>query len=342
MQFDPKTGNVICESCGNSITIEAAKAMQKTGHSDDEFDWGKYKKGLQNTEKVETLVYTCKNCGATFEVDGNTAATTCPYCDSNVVLSERVNAGLQPNKIIPFKVDRRQLEHLLAKYHSKKKLLPKTFFSESTISKAQGVYVPFWLFQGTLDGEVILDGQRVSTRREGDYQVTRTDYYKLEREGCMSFEKLPVDASVKMDNALMDSLEPYDYSQMVDFNSAYLAGFLADKFDSDPDRELPRATRRMMRTVSDAFAKTASDYSGVTISTNNLHLEDTDVMYALIPVYLLNCEYNGKKYQYAVNGQTGKVVGDLPISKSRCLKFFCLYGGIAGAIVAAFLSFMVL
>ena len=287
-----------------------------------------------------TRTYQCVSCGAQIEVEAATAATRCPYCDNNVVLTDQVSGGLRPNGVIPFRITRKELPNVVNKFYRGKHLLPKTFLSQRKLKEVQGIYVPFWLFDCRLDGNMVMQGTRIRHYREGDYDCTETSYYLLEREGGMSFARVPVDASVKMPDDLMDSLEPFDYSDLVDFNDAYLSGYLADRFDSSPDAELPRADRRMLNSAVDVLRSTAIGYSSVTIRANGMHITDADVRYVLLPVYLLNYEYRGNTYRLAVNGQTGKVVGQLPVSKGRSLAWFLGSGAIAAA--AAFLLGMLL
>ena len=332
LAYAPGTSEVRCANCGKSIPVAILDTMQADAGENASFDWGDYKQQLSGQHLQNTKVYQCKSCGAEIEADATTAATRCPYCDSNVVLTDRVSGGLRPNAVIPFKITPKELPDAVNRFYKNKKLIPKNFFDKSRLSKVQGVYVPFWLYDCRLAGRVNLSATTVRMYSDAHYDYTETTEYLLARAGEMSFENVPVDASVKMDNDLMDSLEPFDFSEMVDFNDAYLAGYVADRFDSDPDAELPRANERMMRSADAAFAAAEGQYESVSIQNNAMQIADAGVKYVLLPVYLLHCEYNGKKYQYAVNGQTGKVVGELPVSKSRVWEFFLKGFGIAAAV----------
>ena len=149
----------------------------------------------------------------------------------------------------------------------------------------------------------------------------------------MSFSKIPVDASVKMDNDLMDAVEPYDYSELCDFNPAYLSGFFADRFDEDPEMSIPRAEKRMNESAEAVFRSSVTGFDSLTLKSKNLKLTDSTVKYVLLPVYLLNLQYMGKNYRFAINGQTGKVVGELPISKFKKIAYYLgITAGAAGII----------
>ena len=338
LSYKADVEKLVCGSCGNQYDVDfiisGGKPEEINGTG---FDWGAYKADLDLTQTMdENSVYVCESCGAQIEADKNTAATKCPFCGNNVILNDRLKGGLRPNAIIPFKITPDRLPEAIHNFYGKKRLLPGGFFNENQIGKVQGVYVPFWLFSCKVDGNVTYNAQRVFTVTDGEYRVTTTSFYVLFRDGEMKFEKVPVDASVKMDNDLMDSIEPFDYSELVDFNSGYLSGYLADRFDSDPDAELERATGRMIQSTSDILRESTIGYTTVQQRSSNLSASEASVQYVLLPVYLLNCTYRGKQYRYAVNGQTGKVVGELPISGPKRLAWF---GGIGAAVFA--ISFLI-
>lgn len=329
LAFDAESGQVACEHCGNVYSVGDIISSQKAESSTEEFDWGNYKAGLSSEVLDNTVVYQCKNCGAILETDATTAATSCPYCDSNVVLNDRVSAGLKPNALIPFEIDKKQLKDIVHNFYKGKKLLPKNYFSDSKIDKILGVYIPFWLFDCTVEGEVNFVGERHTVTETSRERITTTYEYYLQRQGEMSFSNVPVDASTQMDNDLMDSLEPYDFSKLVPFDGAYLSGFVADRFDSDPDSELRRADRRVLNSTLGGIQSTASGYDSLRVHSNTLEMKNANVKYALLPAYIINCEYGGQKYQYAVNGQTGKIVGELPSSKGVAWTYFLKWFGIA-------------
>lgn len=311
-----------CEACGSAFAPDEEFLKTQGVKNDTEFDWGDYKKKLQTEPLDGVRTYTCVSCGATVEVDENTAATKCPYCDNNVILNEQLSGGIRPNAIIPFKITPKELPDRVRAFFKHRPLLPKSFLSDNVIGKAQGVYVPFWLYDCKVEGPMNLQGVIVHTYTRGDYRITETNYYLLERDGEMCFSRIPVDGSVKMDDDLMDSIEPFNYGELVDFQSDYLTGYLADRFDDDPDACLPRASKRLMHSAESVMKGTCHGFGEISFVSNGMQITDANVRYVLLPVYLLNCEYGGKQYRYAINGQTGKVVGDLPISKAKSWLYF--------------------
>lgn len=340
LQYGASSGKLECASCGNLYDLADVKAMVGGDVSGSAFDWGDWKKNLSQNRDGETKVYICKFCGAEILTEGTTAATHCPYCDSEVVVNDAFDGGLRPNGVIPFKITKDKMKEIIAGFGKGKKLLPRDFFTEKRIREIQGIYVPFWLFDGTVQGDVVYDAKKIAERNEGEYRVKETTTYSLEREGKISFTNVPIDGAVKMDDALMESVGPYDFSEMVDFQTAYLSGYLADRFDQDPDESIGRAEELMKESAKDNFYRTTSDYTEVSAKSTNLSLVSPSVKYVLLPVFVINCKYGDKEYRYAINGQTGKMVGELPISKQRKNAYFWgVFGGVT-AVLAALLCLL--
>ncbi len=341
LRYDP-SGKLVCDSCGNEYDPEVIELMDSYDRQEAEFDWGDYKKNLaENAERIEnSVVYVCRSCGATVETDATTAATHCPYCDNEIVITDRLEGGLKPGGVIPFKIDKnRAIDAVLAHFKGKK-LLPGNFKDRHTLEKIRGVYVPFWLFDAGMDGTMVMDATRVRMWSDSRYDYTETKHFLLSVSGSMDFAGVPVDASTKMDNDVMDALEPFDYSEMREFDPVYLSGFLADRFDEDPDVSIPRANERMENSAESVIRSEASDFTTVTVRKSLMNLTHPTVRYVMLPVYVLNVKYEDKNYRFAVNGQTGKVVGELPISKLKSWLFFGGWLAGLGAIASLIVYFL--
>ena len=329
--FDPTTQNLSCEHCGSHFSVAAAQV-----------DAGSLPKlSLTQDTLAGAVTYHCESCGAHLVTTATTVATTCPYCDNNVVLDPQVSGVLKPDGIIPFAFDKSRLANALQEFYADKPLLPNGFFDANRVERAQGVYVPFWLYDATVDGPMRYDATKTSAYIQGNYQVTETKYYQLEREGSVSFRNVPADGSSRMDNDLMDSIEAFDVRGMKPFDSAYLSGYVADRYDEDVQTCYPRAARRMLSSTRSAFDSTTTGYEMPTVTSDGLKVYDASAAYVLFPVWLFNSEYNGQKYRYAVNGQTGKVVGELPISTGKSFRAFFIPFLIAMLIAAVFGMFFV-
>jgi hypothetical protein len=234
--------------------------------------------------------------------------------------------------VIPFKLDKKAAKEALKKHYMGKKLLPKVFKDENHIDEVKGVYVPFWLFDADAEAHIRYKATRVRTWSDSQYNYTETQHYHVSRGGTIGFTAVPVDGSTKLEDALMESIEPFNLADAVEFNPAYMAGYLADRYDVDAEQSIQRANERIKQSTADAFASTAQGYSTIIPVATGIQLENGKARYALYPVWLLNTTWNGKKYTFAMNGQTGKLVGDLPMDKSLYQKWLW---GITGIVTAA-------
>ena len=305
-----------CPYCGTEFELEALQAYDEAlkAQPEDNMQWeAEAGTQWQEGETDGMRVYTCNSCGGEIVGDENTGATECPFCGNPVVMTGQFSGSLRPDLVIPFKLDKKAAIEALKKHYFGKKLLPKVFQDENRIKEVKGIYVPFWLFGADADGYVRYKATRIRSWSDSNYRYTETSYYTVVRAGEIGFENVPVDGSTKIDDALMESIEPFDISEAVDYNSAYLAGFFADKYDVDAESSIERANERIKQTTRDAFADTVHGYTTVTPVSTNISLSGGKAKYALYPVWLLNTTWNGKKYTFAMNGQTGKFVGDLPV-----------------------------
>jgi len=285
--------------------------------------------------------YSCPSCGAALICDDTTVATSCPYCGNPTVVPVQVSGNLRPDYTIPFKLDKNAAVNALKQYYKGKKFLPKSFAAGNHIEEIKGVYVPFWLYDGETDAMMRFHGTRSNTTTQGNYRVTTTDHYRVVREGSVAFEKVPVDGSSKMPDAHMDAIEPYSYSELKPFSTAYLPGFLADKYDEDAEVCSKRANERIKTSTERAFASTTTGYTTLRTEYTSIRLKKGDIKYAMMPVWMLSTKWQEKNFLFAMNGQTGKLIGDLPVDKG---KFFAWFFGLAGIMMAilAVLLFVVL
>lgn len=335
IEFDSKSQKMKCPYCGTEFELEALQAYDEAlkAQPEDNMQW-KAEAGTQwqEGETDGMRVYTCNSCGGEIVGDENTGATECPFCGNPVVMTGQFSGSLRPDLVIPFKLDKKAAIEALKKHYFGKKLLPKVFQDENRIKEVKGIYVPFWLFGADADGYVRYKATRIRSWSDSNYRYTETSYYTVVRAGEIGFENVPVDGSTKIDDALMESIEPFDISEAVDYNSAYLAGFFADKYDVDAESSIERANERIKQTTRDAFADTVHGYTTVTPVSTNISLSGGKAKYALYPVWMLTTQWNGKTYTFAMNAQTGKIVGDLPMDKSLYRKWLF---GVAGAVSAA-------
>ena len=301
-------------------TISAAKEVSAS--ASDPIQAYLSRASWNEDEREGMRSFTCSSCGAAVTVDATTAVSECPYCGNPAVVPGTFSNEAKPDFIIPFKVSKEEATSALTSYYKGKKFLPKEFVQSNRIAHMQGVYVPFWLYDGNAEGSATYECKNIRVYTSGDEEVTETDVYEAYREGSLDFERIPADSSAKMPDAHMDAIEPFDFDELVPFSVAYLPGYLAERYDQEADTCQPRAVRRMKGSLEDELQATVTGYDDVTQESINANSEVTGLSQALFPVWLLHTLYKDEDYLFAMNGQTGRFIGDLPVSPLKVVLWF--------------------
>ena len=334
LHFSHESQDMACDYCDSHFTvaeIEAAYAAQNeqaAAAQEQQLEFGP----LWETSGENIRAYRCPSCGAELICDAATAATSCPYCGNPSVVPGQLDGVLRPDLVIPFQLDTEAAKAALRKHYGKKRLLPRAFVEENHIEEIQGIYVPFWLFDTELDADIYYKATRTHSRETRNERIVTTEHYRLHRAGTVRFEGIPADASQRMPDAHMDAIEPFDYSGLKPFAMAYLAGYLADKYDVSAEQNLPRVTARAERTAREIMQASCPGYATVTEQSSDLRLRREKARYALLPVWMLTTRWHDKSFLFAMNGQTGKIVGDLPVDWGRYWKIFALTAAIVTAV----------
>ncbi len=338
LNIDPGQKEATCPGCGVELEVDAllTLAAQKEEKQPDHMVWDTQAGSEWAQGEADNIrIYSCRQCGGEIMADETTGATQCPYCGNPVVLTGHFAGALKPDLVIPFKVDKKKAIEILNQHYKGKKLLPKVFKDQNRIQEIKGLYVPVWLFDADAKAQVSYEATKSRTWSDSEYDYTETRYYAVTRGGGISFANVPVDGSTKMDDTLMESIEPFDISGAVPFKASYLPGFLADKYDVDTEASIGRANERIKQSTADAFLSTVNGYNSVTAVDSNVRLENSRAKYALLPVWILNTQWNGQKFTFAINGQSGKIAGDLPMDKSLLWKYMLTVSGAVAALAFA-------
>ncbi|WP_339217087.1 TFIIB-type zinc ribbon-containing protein [Ornithinibacillus sp. FSL M8-0202] len=301
MAFDSVSGNLSCASCGRNDSIEE--------FSDDYI--------FNTFSEDEAKEYECNNCGAAVITDADTSATSCSFCGAGVVLADRVSGSLAPDMVLPFQISKEQAMEAFKKWCKNGRLTPDGFMTADRIKNITGMYVPFWLYDLHSVAEVRAKATKVRSYTRGDYVYTETKYYDVERKIDLTFQKVPVDASKKMNDELMDKLEPYDFGKLKDFKTAYLAGYLAEKYNYDNKDLLPRVKSKVSSYINKYVSSTINGYSSVKYVDQNINTRERKAYYVLLPVWMVYYDFDKQEHTFAMNGVTGKVVGKPPLSKKK-------------------------
>lgn len=341
IEFNSSVQKMKCPYCDTEFEMETLKAYddELAGDGSSNMDWNTDAIGTWSEDDEGNLgVYICQSCGGEIVSDENTAASICPFCDNPITFKGRLKGELKPDYIIPFKLDKKAAKEKFTAHLKGKKLLPRVFKDEAHIDEIKGMYVPYWLFDSQVDAHMRYKATRTRHWSDSRYNYTETSHFAVIREGNLSFSHVPVDGSKKMADDLMESLEPYDFNEAVPFQSAYFAGYFADKYDVDEKESITRANERIRNTTETNFLNTVTGYSSVIPDGGNIQLVDGKTSYAMYPVWILNTTWNGENYLFAMNGQTGKFVGNLPVDKSLMKKYFAKVLGITTVVAYALLA----
>jgi len=336
INFDSKSQMMNCSSCGTQMETAAWQAydaaLKQAEEPQAEVVWKDEDVTLWKDASISALV--CRSCGGEIVVEKTTVATECPYCGNAAVASKQVSDMLRPDFIIPFKLDKNAAMAALKKFYGGKPLLPKYFKDEKRIEKIIGMYVPFWLYDCDTSNNAVYNTTKTSSWTVGKTHYTKTDYYMVKRAGNMRFEKIPADGLEKMDDIVMESIEPFDYKDLTDFSMAYLSGYLADKYDVKAETNQPIIDKRVRKSVETALRATVQGYSSVNTKVLNVRMRNGQVHYALFPVWILNTRWGDEIYTFAMNGQTGKLVGELPVDWKKAAVISGIILLVAAAVLA--------
>ena len=348
--------NYKCPKCGGPLHFDSAEQKLKCDYCDSVFEVAEIEEMYADAnlaaieandvyaapdylewtedEAQHMRAYTCPSCSAELICDDNTAATRCPYCGNPTIVPSQFSGALKPDYVIPFKLDKNAAVKKLSSFYDGKPFLPAAFKSDNHIQEIQGIYVPFWLYDGTASADMTYHGTRTHIARTSREQITTTEHYRIRRKGYVRFKHVPADASSKMPDAFMDSLEPFSYTDMVPFQISYMPGYLADKYDVSAEDDAKRVDVRMKNSAGSAIDSTVMGYDSIAPEQRFVGLKHDQIHYAFFPIWMLTTQWNGKNYMFAMNGQTGKMIGDdLPVDNRKFLLYFI---GISLALIAVF------
>lgn len=297
-----------CKNCGGNTVYEPNRKKMYCPHCES-----------IDSENIirEGSVAQCGNCGAPLTIGQYTSAGRCAHCGSYIVFDERIEGTYAPNLILPFKIGKDTAVERLNQEFKKKTFLPSSFLSEKSLEGLQGMYVPFWLYDYRADYDFAGQGTKVRSWRSGDTEYIETSYYEVIRKMEADFDKVPVDASLAMNDGEMDLMEPYTYKELEGFDPKYMSGFFGEVYNQDASELEDRARIKANNASEELMQQSLMGYDTIKPGVRNLKLNRSGVRYALMPVWMYLYQYRGKTWRFHVNGQTGKVVGKTPVSKEK-------------------------
>ena len=331
LKFDPATQKLSCEYCMSSFTVEEVqKIYQEAEKSIDKETVEK-----ENNEfEDNTALYHCSSCGADIMAEKDQTALFCYYCHNPVILSGRLTGEFKPDKVIGFKVSRKDAINKFKGWIAKKPFVPKDFKSEQQLEKMTGLYVPFWTANCLIDAGCHAIGKQIRSWTAGKYNYTETKEFSIDRAADITAEGIPADGESKIDDALMEAIEPFDYRELKPFSMSYLSGFFADKYDMDKKAVFPHIQTRAQEAGRYIINQSISGkYSSIVMQSQQYNIRKTDWTYAMLPVWFMTYKYKDKIYEFAINGQTGTLAGKPPLDKAKLKRVSALIGAAAALVI---------
>jgi predicted RNA-binding Zn-ribbon protein involved in translation (DUF1610 family) len=334
MEFDITEGKLLCQSCNTRMSVVRYDLLLKEKAEYSETVLDMFSKGAtadrDETGQIDENVikarsYTCSSCGGRMSPGALGATDHCPFCGNAIVFVDKYRDQRFPDFIIPFKQDRKYFFEKFRKLMDEHLFLPDNFREKVKFENVKAIYVPFWLFDVQIDGTVkfVAEKQRAygsSKNRRYEHNV-----FSVENEGSMLLRKVPQDAATGVDDDITHALEPFRYDGITEFSFGYLSGLDACIYDLDDSSCFAIVKKRAMDTF-ERFITDAEKFDYYSISSSSITCKPDYINYALFPIWMCEVTFEGHEYRYAMNGQTGKGIEELPVSrfKKNCCIWTCV------------------
>ena len=330
--FDPESGKYVCEYCMSKFSQEELQFEKEDEQISQEHQEVTQTEEEQSNDFSGALEYHCPSCGAEIITDETTAATFCFYCHNPIVLSGKLEGTFLPDGIIPFKITKDEATQKFHEWIQRKKFIPTGFYSKRQIEKLTGVYFPYWIYDCETDSTLNGTAKNIRIWRVGDIEYTETKIYSIRRAGKVSFRHLPKTALQKAQNAMLKGIFPYNFGVMEPFHMGFLSGFQAEKRDIEKDVLIDEISRDIQMYAEKRMRDTVTGYQSFSADHRSCSVEKENIRYTLLPVWILTYREKGNDiYYFAMNGQTGEIIGKLPVDKK---KMFFLGAGLFIAVFA--------
>ena len=334
--FDPATGMMHCEYCGYSRELPKPEKGAEICEMDFEsalhtesFEWGQQKKEVQ-----------CKQCGAVTIYDVLETAAVCPFCGSTSVMPAATENTIAPGAVCPFAISKEQAGERFTKWLKGKLFTPRKAKKSARPESFQGVYLPYWTYDAqTTSNFTARAGYDKRVKDKDGNTRTQTDWRHVSGVYQEFFDDVTVMASKRQTDSGVRACEPFDFSKLVPYSPQVVAGFVAERYSiglKEGWESAQQSIQWQLRSDISSYVRrhwNADRADSVRFST--LYSNIT-YKYLLVPTWISSFKYKDKVYQFAVNGQTGKVGGKAPVSVWRVL--FAIAMGIGLFALLAYLA----
>lgn len=325
-----------CPSCGGQLVFDQATQKLKCPYCGFEKDIETFE--TKETQHEQTNLYVCSSCGGEVIIEGTETAKSCPFCNNPIVLSSKFNQEFRPDFIVPFQMQKEDIIKAFESHMKNQKFLPKVFKERNLLKEIKGIYVPYWIYDIDLEAQMNLKAQEVTEKEDKTKKYITTSFYDIDTKALCKYKELPISASLNMDETMLDSIEPFTLNLKKDFSPDYLSGFYAENFDSVQSDKTKHVLKRTEKTLEDEILKSYRHYDELSVENFNAKITDESVKYALLPVWFLTTRFQDEEYIFAMNGTTGKLIGDLPFDKNLYNKYLLIRVILITAVIYAFFT----
>lgn len=314
--YDPSTNKLKCEYC---FTKYAESDFVKELSTKEENTKERIEQNNDFKMREVYNQYRCPNCGAEVITDETTAATFCYYCHSSVILNGKISGKYIPEKMIPFRITRKEAINIFREWIGKKRYLVPGFYSKQQVEKITGVYMPYWLVNCVVDGSI-----EAISKNEQIYTIDGTTYaetqeFQTDRQGRLTIANMPNMALSSEFKDVINNVFPFNWNELTTFNKKFLLGFQAEKRNIGKKYFEEEIYSDIRKITSDVLKESILGYDKTKVKECFIDLKEIHYCYAMLPVYILTYQHKGEMFYFALNGQTGKVVGKLPFNRTKLI-----------------------
>lgn len=342
LEFKPGTSSLECPYCGTMNQIEVDK--EKLREALREIDYFKFISDSSNAEapQEENKFVKCQACGAETSVDAKMIAAECPYCGTPLLMEKsQMKSLITPAALAPFKIDKNTAIESFHKWMKKLWFLPSKTKEYAKPKKMQGIYTPYWTYDSNTTtqyrGQRGDDYQVTETYTDSSGQtqtrtVTKTRWTSVSGTVYVSFDDVLVVGSDSLPQKHVYALQPWHLQELVPYDKKFLSGFKSESYDVDVKNGFEKAKGIMDKDIVSAVHR---DIGGdhQRISSKNVNYNNVTFKHVLLPLWLSSYRFKDKVYRFVVNGQTGKVKGERPVSVMKIILLILLVAAVIAAIV---------
>lgn len=310
-----------CPNCGGNLKFDIPSQQLSCGFCDSKFNPYAIQKETDTVDGdcFEANVFLCPQCGGEMISGDNDATSFCSYCGASNILSGRIRRKKRPQYIIPFQITKEDCKKAYMAKMRKAFFAPKELKNPDFIDGFRGIYMPYWSYRFSQKGRVCLGGK--TEKRRGDYVYT--DHYNLSGDLDAGYAGYSSDASANFYDSISEALGPYKVNQLLNFTPTFLSGFYAETADINPDvyrqdaQDMAADATYERIKKEPAFRKYSFDALSPHRAAVELHTNCDGADRVMFPVWFMSYRNKDRIAYATVNGQTGKVVTDMPVDEKR-------------------------